>query len=209
MKPEARRTPTVRQRDRVLHAAESILAGRGSHAVTGESVCASGIVTRSAFSSLFADREAMMLALFDQLTGRIAAQMSLAYESERDWRDGVRAAMLWLLCFLESEPLLARFLIVESLNEERTLSSRANVMELAARALEADAPPLTLGSSPAPFGSDAVVGTVASVLHGRLLEDPVPPLRSLSGALMGLIVLPFLGAEASREELSRSLADAA
>ena len=41
------------------------------------------------------------------------------------------------------------------------------------------------------------------MLHGRLLEDPVPPLRSLAGALMGLIVLPFLGACASREELSR------
>ena len=209
MKADSRRVPSAQQRDRLLCAAESLLAERGSYGVSVNDVCGVANVPRRECSSLFADREAILLALFEQLTGRIATEMALAYDGEHGWLDGVRAAMLRLLSYLESEPAIARFLLVESMSEERILSSRSELMALAARALQADSPPLTLAGSPAPFGSDAVVGTVASVLHGRLLEHPVPPLRSLGGALMGLIVLPFLGAEASREELSRSLPDAA
>jgi hypothetical protein len=36
------------------------------------------------------------------------------------------------------------------------------------------------------------------------MEDPVPPLVPLAGGLTAMIVLPYLGADAAREELSRS-----
>lgn len=49
----------------------------------------------------------------------------------------------------------------------------------------------------------SVIAAVLAVLHGRLAEQPMPCLAELSAPLMGMIVLPYLGAEASRGELTR------
>ncbi|HKH79263.1 MAG TPA: hypothetical protein VJ996_04530, partial [Solirubrobacteraceae bacterium] len=80
---------------------------------------------------------------------------------------------------------------------------RGEVLAALAGALEADRPPATAGSLPAPYGAEAIVGAVASILHTRLREEPVPSLRDMCGALMGVIVLPYLDAAAARRELAR------
>jgi len=93
--------------------------------------------------------------------------MGRAYRRGGVWVDGVRAALLRLLDYLDSEGWLARFLFVESLGEERVHLSRGVVIARAAQALQADAPPIVAPDWQAPFGSEAVLGSVASVLHGR------------------------------------------
>ena len=48
-----------------------------------------------------------------------------------------------------------------------------------------------------------MIGAVASILHGRLQGPGPPRLAELAVSLMGVIVLPYLGAAAAREEVSR------
>jgi DNA-binding MarR family transcriptional regulator len=106
---------------------------------------------------------------------------------------------------LDRHPQTARFLFVSSLQgDPPMLKRRQQVLAILARALESDCPE-TKAQAASPFGAEVVLGGAASVLHGRLLEEPVPALNELTGPLMALIVLPYLDASAARQEVSRSL----
>ena len=58
-------------------------------------------------------------------------------------------------------------------------------------------------NAPPPLTAEGVVGGVLSVLHTRLLEGKRGSMLSLTGPLMGMIVLPYLGPAAARKELQR------
>jgi hypothetical protein len=145
-----------------------------------------------------------LLAVFDEASAQACSAMTGAYRAADCWVDAIRGALAELLAFLDQRPRLARFLIVDSFAGDAMLRARREQLlaELAS-ALEADSPPRAAGSLPPPFGGQAVVEAVASILHGRLLEEPVPSLLGLHGPLMGLIVLPYLDVAAARSELSR------
>jgi hypothetical protein len=146
-----------------------------------------------------------LLALFDELTQQMGSAMAVAYRAEPEWVDGVRAALWELLTCLDANPVLARFLVVGSrVGGLRVLARRGHVLDVLSSALEANSPSKRAGVPSVPFGAVAVVDAVASVLHARLAHDPALELCELCGSLMGMIVLPYLGAEAAREELLRS-----
>ncbi len=200
---ESRRTD-VEQSDQLLAIAERLLSERGLGRVGVEEVSAAAGVDPGAFDALIGDRDAMLLALFDRIVARLDQTISEAYRSEPIWVDALRVALFELLAFLDSSPQIARFLIVESLRgEPAMLQRRERALRALARVIEADRPDAT--TTAPPFGAEAVVGAAASVLHGRLLEEPVPSLGELGGPLMGILVMPFLDASAVREELSRPL----
>ena len=145
-----------------------------------------------------------MLAVFDEGSAQVCAAMTGAYRSADCWVDAIRGALAELLVFLDHRPGLARLLIVDALVGDSAIRARRHeLLAELARALEADRPRPAAGSLPAPFGGEAVVGAVASILHGRLMEKPTPSLIDLHGSLMGLIVLPYLDVAAARGELSR------
>jgi DNA-binding MarR family transcriptional regulator len=59
-------------------------------------------------------------------------------------------------------------------------------------------------SGPPPLAAEGVVGAVLSVIHTRMSEQHAH-LIDLLNPLMGMIVLPYLGAAAAQRELARSL----
>ncbi len=202
----ARDTASPERRARLVRAAEQLVCDCGAEHVTVSAVCTASGVSRGAFHATFKDRRGCLLAVFDETSARVGAAMVDAYRAGTSWVDAVRGALLELLGFLDDEPLLARFLVAGSLaGDARLRARREDVLAALARALEADRPPQGTASLPAGFGSEAVVGAIASILHGRLLEEPVPALGELSGSLMGVIVLAYLDATAARGEVSRPL----
>jgi AcrR family transcriptional regulator len=184
-------------RGELLRAARALLADRDGAPLTVAEVCAVAGISRRAFYLVFREPEELMLALFDQMTAEIGLAMADAYRAEDEWTDSVRGALWKLLELFDEQPASARFLIVSSLaGDARMLARRAASMKTIIDALEVDG----LGAD-----AGAVVGTVASVLHARLLEEPVPPLRELCSSLMGVILLTRFGATAAQTELLRSL----
>ncbi len=152
------------------------------------------------------DRGEPMLALFDELASQVGGAMTLAYRGQERWVDGVRAALLELLTFMDANPVFARFLFVGSrVGSVEMLTRRGRALDVLVRALEADSPSATtVAAAPAPFGAEAIVGAVVSVLHARIAQRPEAPLLKLCGPLMGVIVMPYLGTDAAREELLRA-----
>ncbi len=198
------------QRERIVSAAERLIDERSVECISVGDVCAAARVSRGAFYAVFDDREQCLLAILDEVSARAGAAMASAYRNEPSWEDSVRAALYVLLCFFDDRPGLARFLIVSSLGGQAGLRERrAELLAVLARALEAEAPPMAVESLPRICGGDAIVGTIASLLHGRLREEPVPRLADLCGSLMGVVVLPYLDVAGVQRELSRpALTDA-
>jgi AcrR family transcriptional regulator len=192
----------------LVAAATSFLAERSAADISVEEICDTAGVSRAQFRTTFAGRGELLLAVFDRLVGEAAAEIAPAYRAQPGWLDGVRSALDAMLSFLDRRRGLARFLVVDSLRcDPSVLVARAAVLDRLARELGRGRPEPGAGTAPAPFGAEALVAAAASILHGRLLVHGTEPLSELSGSLMGMIVMPYLGVEATRSELSRHTSD--
>jgi AcrR family transcriptional regulator len=196
---------TPAQREQILAAAERLLEQAGPESLSAAEVSAAAGVERRVLLSIFPRPGQLQRALFDRVVSRLGEMMQRAFAGERVWIEAVRAALVQLLGFLDGHPQIARFLFVSSLQgDPPMLKRRQEVLAILACALESDCPEAKAQVA-SPFGAEAVLGGAASVLHGRLLEEPVPALNELMGPLMAVIVLPYLDASAAREEVSRSM----
>jgi AcrR family transcriptional regulator len=204
------------QRARILGAMVEVAAAHGFAGATVGRVVKRAGVSRRTFYDLYDGREDCFLAAFEWGIEQGSAQVGEAYaRASSSWRDGVRAALASLLVLLDAEPQLARVCVVEALGAgPRVLQRRAQVMQRLADALDAGAPKAAGGASSAsrPLSAEAIVGAAFSVIHTRLSlggatvaggTATARPLTDLLAQLMALIVLPYLGARAAGEELTR------
>jgi AcrR family transcriptional regulator len=195
---------TTDDRRLLLGAARALLVEGGMWPVTAARVCAWAGLSLQRFRVAFPGDEEMALALFDQLSAELAAEAAEAYGIRGTWIDRVRAGLERVLVLLDERPAVARFLVVSSLEGEAPmLCHRAAAIQALVVALEAGSPPIDTHHSQPPVAAEAVVGTIAAVLHARLREEPVPALRDLCGPLMGVIALSRLGIEDALAELNR------
>jgi AcrR family transcriptional regulator len=214
------------QRRRLLLGIGEVIGESGIEAATVGRVCAQAGVSRRTFYEIFADREECLLAAFDSQIERIAALVAPVYAGAGRWAERVRAALCLLLERLDAEPDLARLLVVETPRAGPTvLDRRRRVLEALALAVDEGRTASRAGADPPPLTAQGVVGGALSVIHERLLAsvsqasgdartaDPAShgvarpraagSLGELAGPLMAMIVLPYLGPTAAREELER------
>jgi AcrR family transcriptional regulator len=196
------------QRSRILAAMTEVCVERGAANVTVAHVVARSGVSRRTFYEIFDNGENCFLTTVDGALARLTEHVLPAYESKGIWREQIRAALVALLSFMEVEPQAGHLLIVETLGAGPTvLRRRTGVLARVIAAVErgraerggagstgGDAPSLT---------AEGVVGGVLSVLHARLLDGTREPLLELTGPLMSMIVLPYLGPVEARRELER------
>ena len=162
-------------------------------------------VSRRTFYEVFDDREDCFLAAFEQALSYVSDRVLPAFAAERGWREGVRAGLVALLGLFDREPAIAQILIVESLTGgPRTLERRGEVVQALTELVSAGASEARASTAVAslPVTAEGVVGGVLSVISSRLTDGDVP-LVELTGALMSMIVLPYLGPVAARRELER------
>jgi AcrR family transcriptional regulator len=198
------------QRARMLAAMVEVVAERGAANVTVARVVARSGVSRRTFYELFSDREDCFLAAFDDAIARIANEVVLAYEQPAIWREKIRAGLCVLLQLLDYEPGMGRLVIVETLGAgPKALERRRRVLAQVITAVDEGRLEAKGSDGPPPLTAEGIVGGVLAVLHGRLLARPrmgeknPGRLTELTGPLMGMIVLPYLGPAAARKELDR------
>ena len=195
---------SVLQRARLLDATVGLVCEFGARQLTVRRVTVRAGVSSKTFYDLFADREECLLAAFDRAVERLATVARSAYGVEGEWVARVRGALGALLVFLDGEPLLGRFVFVESLAcGPLVLGRRARVLEELAGVLDTGRADTRAGRELPPFTAEGVVGAVWGVIHARLLEASPGPLSGLLNPLMGTIVLPYRGPAAATRELSR------
>ncbi len=194
------------QRGRMLAAMAEVCAERGVSNVTVSHVVSRSGVSRRTFYEMFEDREACFLATLDEALACVARYVLPAYETPARWHERIRASLVGLLSFLEDEPYMGRMLIVETLGFGTLgLQRRKEVLVEVVAAVDEGRLVAKNGAGLPPLTADGLAGGVLSVIHSRLLEPEVGSLLELTGPLMSMIVLPYLGAAAARGELARSV----
>jgi AcrR family transcriptional regulator len=192
------------QRARILTAMVEECAERGAANVSVAHVVARAGVSRRTFYEIFEDREDCFLATFDEAILRASRCVLDSYDPAAGWAERVRRSLIALLSFLEVERDAGMLLVVGSMGvgagtlerRRRVLTQMMSLVDEGReqRAASSELPPLTV---------EGIVGGVLSVLHSRLLEDDPQPFVELTGPLMSMIVLPYLGIAAARKELAR------
>jgi AcrR family transcriptional regulator len=195
------------QRTRVLEAMAEAMAARGAR---GATVSVTDVLVRSgasdaAFHEAFADREACLLAAFELGVDRARRRMLDSYDSHVRWLDAIKGGLAAFLRFLEDEPALGRLLVVYSTGGgERLLRRRAEILESLAALIDRGRLELAPDrQQPAAIIGEGVVGAVLTIIQNRLLADEQPPVMELFGALVSIIVLPYLGAGVAHREMTR------
>jgi AcrR family transcriptional regulator len=189
----------------MIAAMVDVAAERGLANATVAHVVARSGVSRRTFYEMFNDREDCFLAAFEQAVGLASEYVVAAYDPQQKWRDRLRAGLVALLEYLEDEPDMGRLVVVETLGAGPTVLERRRALlaELTAVVDEGRGEGRSAGALP-PLTAEGVIGGVLSVLHGRLIDRKRRgSLLDLTGPLMGMIVLPYLGPAAAQKENDR------
>src|ERR1700677_3357686 len=102
------------QRSRLLGAAVAAVEELGWSHVTVASIASRARVSRKTFYDLFADREDCLLAVLNEASAWIAAELAAANLDELSWRERVRNGLWIVLSFFDREPELARLCVLGS-----------------------------------------------------------------------------------------------
>jgi AcrR family transcriptional regulator len=203
---DPRRSIVALQRARLLRAVAETCAEHGAANLTVGHIVERSGVSRRTFYEAFSGREDCLLAAVDQALGRLGERVIPVYRTPGRWVDRMRAAVLEALEFFDEEPYIARLLLVETLGSgERVLRLRQSVLVEIIAALDEARSQTKSAVNPPPLAAEGALGGALAVLHARLLDAEHKPLVELTGQLMSILVLPYLGASAARRELTRPL----
>lgn len=192
------------QRTRIMRGTAQLVSQTGAAPLTVSEIVARVGVSRRTFYEIFTDREQAVLAALQEATDRAAARVLPAYRAQSDWREAMRAGLAELLAFIDEEPAYGSLLIVGSLTAgPRALELRQQVTARLIAAVDGGRKVARSKSIPSAT-AEGVVGAVLSILHARMIAARRPRMASLLGELMGIIVMPYLGAAAAAREAART-----
>ena len=195
------------QRSRLLAGAVGAIEELGYANTTVEHITSRARVSRRTFYELFENREACLRALFDDVLGTIEQELAAADLGGLGWRERVRGGLWTILAFFDRESALARVCVVQVLRGgEEVLGRREEVLARLAAVVDEGRRENARGGDCTALTAEGLVGAAFAIVHGRLLHKTREPLTDLLGELMGLIVLPYLGAAAARRERNRARA---
>jgi AcrR family transcriptional regulator/DNA-binding MarR family transcriptional regulator len=193
------------QRARLLAAAVRAVEELGYTNTTVAHITSRARVSRRTFYELFANREECLLAVLEDLMDQLRAELAAAELQRLPWRERVRAGLWTILAFFDREPQLARLCVVQALRGgPAVLERRERILARLAAAIDEGRREGARGTALTPLTAEGLVGAAFTIVHARLLRGERPPLTELQGELMGMIVLPYLGAAAARREQARS-----
>jgi AcrR family transcriptional regulator/DNA-binding MarR family transcriptional regulator len=172
-------------------------------------------VSRRTFYDLFASREDCLLAVLQDTVERVAREIRAQDLAGLAWRERVRGGLLGILSFLDREPVLAQVCFVQALQGgPQVLAWREDLLASLAGVLDQGRGERTRSQECTVLTSEGLVGAALAIIHARLSRAALAgraggvdaqPLVSLLGELMSLIVLPYLGPAAARQEQQRAL----
>jgi AcrR family transcriptional regulator len=204
-----RDTPRARveeiQRSRLLAAAAAMFDELGYEQVSVQRITHRARVSRRTFYELFDNREECLVALLDDVAGRVVRELEAAGLGGLEWRERVRGGLWVILSFLDAEPVLARVCVVQALHGGSVVvERRAELMGRLAAVLDEGRREGLRGEECTLVTAEGLVGGALGVVYARLRSGGGGLLVGLLDELMGMIVLQYLGVKAARREQRRA-----
>ena len=193
------------QRARLLAGAVRAVDELGYGRATVAEITVRARVSRRTFYDLFDNREDCLLAVLDGTVERVRSQIAQADLDGLYWCERVRHGLETILGFLDREAALAQVCVVQSARgSQRLLERRELILGELARVIDQGRDEGSRGKDLPPLTAEGLVGAALSIVYARLLRGEPEPLTGLTGELMGLIVLPYLGPATARREQARA-----
>jgi AcrR family transcriptional regulator len=163
-------------------------------------------VSRRTFYDLFANREDCLLAVFEDVVGQLERELTDAGLADLPWVERVRTGLWKILCFLDREPMLARVCVVQSARAgQAVLEARERILASLATVLDEGSSENASAREVPALAGEGLIGAAVSIVDKRLRKGDRARLSELQGELMGMLVLPYLGAGAASRERKRPL----
>jgi AcrR family transcriptional regulator len=202
---EAQSRKRRHDRERIMDAALSLAGEIGYDRLTVRKVLAHGGGHVGQFYAEFDNIGDCFANAYTLEAERLCTAMLGAAEAAGDWREGTRAALVELFRFAAEKPLVARALLCEVyVAGDAALAKHDEVLERLALKLDRGFRQRTgVARASAPIAPVFLVGAVEGLVRVRLAADKIDRLTADLPELMYLLVGPFLGDVAAREELTR------
>ncbi len=192
------------QRARLLVAAAAVIDELGYEQASVARITTRARVSRRTFYDLFGNREACLVALLDEVAGRVERELAAAGLEGVAWRERVRGGLWAILSFLDSEPVSARICVVQALHGgPDVLECREEILARLAGILDEGRHEGSRGQECTLVTAEGLVGGAFGVVYARLRGGDRRPLAGLLEELMGMIALQYLGPRAARREQRR------
>lgn len=184
------------RREKILVAMAEIVAKRGYQATTVEHIVKRAGVARNTFYEYFKNREACLLAGFEEALDEVTERATAAAAEETEWPLQVRAALEVLLRWVAENPALARTCLVES------MTAGPEGLERYEKALQTYAPLFARGRANPEASEelpetleDSLVGGIVWMIHQRLLRGEADQVPALLPTMLEFALAPYLGEE--------------
>ncbi len=194
------------QRSRLLAAAVIAVDELGYADTTVADITSRARVSRRTFYELFKNREECLAAVLEDVVALIEGDVAAAGLDGLAWRERVRGGLWAILSFLDREPALARVCVVQTLRGGmEVLERREELMARLAAVVDEGRHEGARAGGCTQLTAEGIVGAALTIVYARLLRGERKPLTGLLGELMGMIVLPYMGAAAARREQARTV----
>lgn len=188
---------------RIREALLELVTERGYAEVAVTDVVARAGVGRADFDRLFAGKEELCVAVFEDIAEAAEVEVMAAFHAHRVWRDSLRASAYAIVRFMRDNPREVGFGALHILAagdlaqvyREQQLQRWVDLIDLGRQELD----------DPDSMGRGVAEGVMGSI-HGRLLKElegggGTGSLERFVPELMYVAVRPYLGHEVAREEL--------
>lgn len=190
------------ERQRIGEAMLELVAERGYSATTVNQVLKCAGVGRATFKRHFTGKRDCFLQAYEEISERFGEQVFAAFESEEEWRDGLRAAAYAAARWIEGHPREARYWVLEMVaagefaqaRREATLHRFVDLIDSGRELLEKP-------DSVSRAMAEGVVGGIVGMLTKNLRRGVRARPEDLVPDLMFMAVRPYLGHATALEEL--------
>ena len=193
------------QRRWLMTALAKVVCEHGAEGASVRQIVACAGVSRRRFYELFASAADCFRAVFEDAIEQVRVRAADAYGVDDTWSERLRAGLFAVLALFDSEPELARLLVLHTTAGGPATARRNELLWQLIDFIDGEGRASNPASNPPPLTGETVVAGVLGVIHARLSEDDGAALTSLVNPLMSVITLPYLGPAAAWEELARPI----
>jgi AcrR family transcriptional regulator len=190
------------ERQRIVEAMVELIADQGYAATTVKQVLERAEVSRADFKRLFTGKRDCFLRVYEELSERFGRRVFAAFESEDEWRDGLRAAAYAAARWIRDHPREARYGALEMMAAgEFAQALRDETLRGFVDLIDSGREQLDKPDSVSRSMAEGVIGGIIGMLTKNLRRGIRVRAEDLVPDLMFLAVRPYLGHDAAREEL--------
>jgi AcrR family transcriptional regulator len=195
--------PGPPERDRVERALVDLCVERTYAEVTLPMLLERAEIGSATFSTFYRDLDDCFCGVYKEMRDEYMLRVARAFADAGNWRECMRAAGHVTLAYLREDPARARLTFVEVLYaSDRAKLLRDEAMQVLFTLVDLGRQEPGAPANLTRFTAETIGSTIYQQIQTAIEHDELDRFEEGLGEMMYMVVLPYLGEEAAREELT-------